>query len=135
MKELIVLKEPTGKITTAKDLFNKIKRINIDYTQENFVVFYLNSSNQVIDKEILFKGGLTACMLDPRTIFRKALLKNTNSIIVAHNHPSGNLTPSENDKDILRELRKAGDFLKLKVLDSIVFNKQFYYSMIEDITK
>ena len=131
MKEVLILNEPTGQILEARSLFKATKKINIDYTQENFIVFYLNTKNQVIDAEIVFKGGLNSCIICPKTIFRKALLKNSNSIIIAHNHPSECLEPSDADKDIFRYLKEAGELLLIKVLDSIIFNKKEFYSIKE----
>ena len=129
MKQLIILKEPKGKISKSEDLFKAIKKINIDYTQENFIVFYLNSGNQLIDSEIVFKGGLNSCLICPKTIFRKALLKNSSSIIVSHNHPSNNLKPSKEDKEVYKKLSELGALLQLSVLDSIIFNEKEYYSI------
>jgi len=129
MDELITLREPINSIKKADDLFKKIKKINIDYKQENVIVFYLNSCNKLISKEVLFKGGLNSCILEPQTLFRKALLKNSNSLIIAHNHPSNNLNPSEGDILIFNRLQEGGKILNLKVLDSIIFNKKQFYSM------
>ena len=129
MKEVIILKEPTGVIREARDIFKNIKEMNIDYAQENFIVFFLDSKNKIINAEVLFKGGLNSCLIDPKTIFRIALLHNSNGIIVAHNHPSGDLTPSNEDKNIYELLQKSGEFLDLCCMDSIIFNEKEYYSM------
>ena len=93
MKQIFILKEKIGVITQPSDIFNKIKKINIDFKQENFIVLYLDTKNKLIKSEVLFKGGLNGCLIDPKTIFRNALLNNANSIIIAHNHPSGSLEP------------------------------------------
>lgn len=129
MKQLIQLNEPIGEVNKPTELFKKIKRINIDYKQENLIVFYLNAKNQVINKEILFKGGLDACLIDPKTLFRKALLKNALSVIICHNHPSSNLNPSTGDLEVYKRLKDAGKMLSICVLDSIIFNKKEFYSL------
>jgi DNA repair protein RadC len=129
MKQVFIIHEPIGNIKNSKELFEKIKIINIDYTQENFLVFYLNTKNKIIDSEILFKGGLDCCVVDPKTIFRKALMHNAKNIIIAHNHPSEDLKPSCEDKEIYNRLKEAGEMLALNVLDSIVFNEKEFYSM------
>jgi len=129
MKEVIILKESTGVIREARDIFKNIKEMNIDYAQENFIVFFLDSKNKIINAEVLFKGGLNSCLIDPKTIFRIALLHNSNGIIVAHNHPSGDLTPSDEDKNIYESLQMSGEFLDLRCMDSIIFNEKEYYSM------
>ena len=131
MKELIILKESKG-ITKAKDLFSRIKKINIDFKQENLIVFYLDSKNEIIDKEVLFKGGLNSSVICLKTLFRKALKKNSNSIIVAHNHPSNDLKPSEEDILIKNRIQDAGKILNLKLLDFIIFNKKEFYSVVEN---
>ena len=132
MKQLIILKENQSAIKEAKTLFQNIKKIDIDYKQENFIVFYLDTRNKLIDSEVLFKGGLNACVIDLKTIFRKALLNNSCSIIIAHNHPSGDLNPSDEDKEIYLRLKEAGELLTLKCLDSIIFNKNSFFSLNGD---
>ena len=129
MKELIILKENTKGIKEPKDIFKNIEKINIDYLQENFLIFYLNTKNNVLGSEVLFKGGLNSCLIDPKVIFRKALINNSNSIIIAHNHPSNDLRPSKEDINGYKELRKIGRILDLNVLDSIIFNKTEFYSL------
>ena len=129
MKELVILKENTKGIKKPKDIFKNIEKINIDYLQENFLIFYLNTKNNVLGSEVLFKGGLNSCLIDPKVIFRKALINNSNSIIIAHNHPSNDLRPSEEDIDIYKELKNIGRILDLNVLDSIIFNKTEFYSL------
>ena len=132
MKELITLKESLNNVNDSKELFNKIKKINIDYSQENVIVFYLNSNNGIISSEVLFKGGLNCCVLDPKILFRKALLNNANSLIIAHNHPSGSLAPSEEDILSFKNLIEGAKLLDLALLDSIIFNKEHFYSLKVD---
>ena len=129
MKQLIILKENVGSIRDASTLFKKIKKINIDYAQENFMLFYLDTKNKIIDSEVLFKGGLNACLICPKTLFRSALKHNANSLIIAHNHPSGDVTPSYEDKDIFERLKEAGELIQMKVLDCIIFNQKEFYSL------
>jgi DNA repair protein RadC len=129
MKEVLILQESKGKIKSPSDLFKRIKKIKVDYEQENFLLICLNSQNQVIKSKILFKGGLSACMIEPQTLFREALKYNSAHIIIAHNHPSNNLNPSSEDRDIFEKLMKAGEVLNLPILDSIIFNKKEFYSM------
>ncbi|MFZ5954824.1 MAG: JAB domain-containing protein [Nanoarchaeota archaeon] len=130
MKQLLIIKEPRNSIKNAKDLFKKIQKINIDYSQENFLVICLNIKNQIIASTALFKGGLNSCILDPRTIFRYALMNNSSKIILAHNHQSGNLEPSKEDKEILERLREIGEMLEICVIDSVVFNEREFYNLI-----
>src|SRR3989339_113104 len=126
MKQLLELKEQVGTIMCASDLFNKIKRMRIDFCQENTIVFYLDTKNKLIKSEVLFKGGLNECTIDPRIIFRNALKHNSNSIIVAHNHPSGDLTPSFEDEEITKKLARAGRTIRIRLIDAVTFNKKEY---------
>ncbi len=135
MKQLIILRENKNKIGSATDIFKNIKKINIDYAQENFIIFYLNTGNKIIDSEILFKGGIDACLICPKTIFRNALKRNSAKIIISHNHPSNDLTPSYEDKDIFKRLKEAGDMIDIKVLDFIIFKKKEFYSLSDGVLK
>lgn len=129
MEQILTLREPLNKVQSGEDLFKKIKKIKIDYNQENLIVFYLNVKCQVKKYEVLFKGGVDACLIDPKTLFRKALLYNTPKIIISHNHPSNNLNPSYEDKELFRKLKDYGNLIDIQVLDSIVFNKTQFHSI------
>ncbi len=131
MKQVFILKEPQKNIKQPSDLFKNIKNIYINYDQENFLLFCLDTQSIIIHVEILFKGGLDACLTDPKVIFKTALEHNAQSIIIAHNHPSGSLKPSIDDKKVYKRIKEAGDLLALKCLDSIIFNKTEFYSMKE----
>lgn len=129
MKEILILKEPEKQINTPDKLFDGIKKINIDYKQENLILFCLSTKKQLIHSEVIFKSGLNACYIDPKTLFRIALQHNSDTIIIAHNHPSGSLTPSIDDTDIFTRIKNCGEILYLKCLDSIIFNKKEFHSM------
>lgn len=98
----------SNRIKSAIDLFEKIKKIDIDFNRENFIVFYLTQKNTVINSENVFTGAIDACIVDPRVIFRKALLNNAAKIVVAHNHPSEELTPSDEDIKVAQALERIG---------------------------
>lgn len=134
MEKLIKFYEEKDKtkIREADDVFNNIRKIDINHDQENLLVFYLDTRHRLIDCEVLFKGGVNECCLDPKVIFRRALLKNAVGIIVAHNHPSGNLTPSMDDIKSLNTLKKGGDFLDISVLDGVIFSENNYISMLNE---
>ncbi len=128
MKQVFILKELENKIGQPGDLFNNIKEINIDYEQENLILFCLNTKKQIVHSEIVFKGGLNSCSVDPKTIFRIALKHNSDSVIIAHNHPSGDLQPSIDDINVFEMLKKAGEIIEVRCLDSVIFNKKEFYS-------
>lgn len=132
MKELIKLKEPLGIIKNAKDIFKRIQKFNIDFNQENIIIFILNTNGKVIFFENLFKGGTNSCEIDTKTIFRKVLLKGGCKLIISHNHPSSYLKPSYEDRESFGKLKEIGELIGIQVLDSIIFNKKEFYSIQED---
>jgi DNA repair protein RadC len=136
IKDNLVVYEKTldekFKVSSAEDIFGNIKSINIDYKQENFLIFFLDVKNRVINQEVVFKGATDACILDPKVVFRKALVKNASKIIIAHNHPSGSLDPSPEDLELTDKMVQLGNDLDLKVLDHIIFSDKFYKSLQED---
>jgi len=129
--KLIVYEDKGFKVNGGEDIFNKIKKIKINYTQENFIIFYLNNQNRIIKEDNLFKGGFESCLICPNTIFKNALINNSPKIIIAHNHPSDSLNPSYEDIEVFKKLKEMGEILNIKVLDSVIFNKKGYYSSIE----
>jgi DNA repair protein RadC len=128
---MIVLEEPVNNIKSAIELFEKIKRIDIDYSKENFLVFTLDTKNRVIDWYIISIGILDASLIHPREVFRNAIKDNAKSIIIAHNHPSGILIPGDADKEVTKGLKDAGELLGISVLDHIIFSEIAFISMKE----
>ena len=100
--------------------------------REEVQVLYLNSKNRVIGIETAHKGTANASLLSPHEIMKTALLTNATGIILAHNHPSGDPTPSEADKTITMKLKKAGKTVDVEVVDSMVIGKGKYYSMRQE---
>jgi DNA repair protein RadC len=104
---------------------------SIDYC-ESFVVMYLSRCNEVLGIMKVCEGGIDACVVDQRKIFQGALLSNSTSIILAHNHPSGNLKPSQPDVKITNEIAKAGELLKIRVLDHLILTSEGYLSLADE---
>lgn len=100
-------------------------------TQEYFNVVLLSTKNIVIDVENITKGIVNASLVHPREVFKNAIRKNSTSIILAHNHPSGDPTPSAEDKSITKRLSEAGEIIGIKVLDHIVIGDGSYISFKE----
>lgn len=100
-------------------------------TQEHFVCLFLNTKNEVIGKETIFVGSLNASIVHPREIFRKAIQRASAAIICFHNHPSGDPTPSAEDRHVTRRLKEAGKIVGIDVLDHIIVGEQRFYSMKE----
>jgi DNA repair protein RadC len=100
--------------------------------KETFKVMFLDAQNRVIEAEDLFEGTLTASAIYPREVIRNAIKHNAASLIFAHNHPSGNPQPSDNDKEITRDLVFAGSIMQIEVLDHIIVGDNRYFSFADE---
>ena len=100
--------------------------------QEEFKILLLNRANKVLGIYPVSKGGVSGTLVDPKLIFSVALKCNASALILAHNHPSGNLTPSENDKGLTKKLISAGNFLDIKVLDHLIMTTEGYFSFADE---
>jgi DNA repair protein RadC len=98
---------------------------------EEFKIMYLDKANHVLGVYNHGKGGLNGVAVDVRMIFQAALIANSHSIIVAHNHPSENLNPSQPDKDLTMEIKEVGALLKIPLLDHLIITKDNYLSFAE----
>lgn len=109
------------KMSSALYVVKLLQEIGLqDKAGEEFHVLYLNVKNQVIGMEMVSRGTLTASLVHPREVFKGALLANAHALILAHNHPSGNVEPSTADKQITGILEKAGVILDVKILDHVI---------------
>ncbi len=115
------------KIKSAKDITNLTKELK-NKKQEYFLTFTLDGANNLIRKRVVFIGTLNRSLVHPREVFADAITDRAASIIFVHNHPSGNLTPSREDKLITERLIKTGDTVGIKVLDHIIVSKNGYFS-------
>lgn len=99
---------------------------------ESFVVVYLNRANVIIRQEVISEGGITGTVADPRIILKKALDYHAVSIILCHNHPSGNLKPSKADEQLTNKIKNAAAFLDIQVMDHIIVSEEGYYSFADE---
>jgi DNA repair protein RadC len=113
---------------TARYLQQKLK----DYRREVFAVLFLNRSNKINHFEILSEGGITATVADPRIILRKALEEDAVKIILCHNHPSGNLQPSQSDIQLTNKISQAAGFFDIMVIDHIIVSDDGYLSFADE---
>lgn len=120
------------KIKNSRDAWLIMMPDLLDQQQEQFWVLMLNRSNAVIKKSLVSKGGITGTVADPRIIFREALESAAVAIIVLHNHPSGNLNPSQADISLTKKLVDAGKILQIPVLDHIIFADQGHFSFADE---
>jgi len=126
-----VLDKPYCK--SSKEVYDYLCLSMRDLKKETFKVMFLNAQNQVLAVEDLFEGTLTASAVYPREVMKKAIEHKAASVIFAHNHPSGNPEPSENDRQITRELVLAARTMQVEVLDHIVVgeNRGRYFSFAD----
>ncbi len=103
--------------------------------QEKFCALYLDTKKNIISFKTIFKGTLDNSVVHPREVFREAILLSAAGIIVMHNHPSGDPTPSVNDVDTTNSLIYAGNMIGIKLVDHIIFGKDKYYSFFENMNK
>lgn len=96
--------------------------------QEKFAVCFLNSQNAIIATEVLFEGTLDTSAVYPRTVVERALTLGSGAIIVAHNHPSGSITPSASDRTVTKKLKTALDAIDISLLDHIIIGGKEFYS-------
>jgi DNA repair protein RadC len=115
---------------TAKDIWEELKDLR-NHKKEHFVVFYLDTRNQEIKREIISVGSLNANLVHPREVFEPAVRNLAAQIILAHNHPSGDPEPSEDDLEITKRLVESGKILGIDVVDHIIVTKNGFMSFKE----
>ncbi|MBI4848738.1 MAG: DNA repair protein RadC [Nitrospirae bacterium] len=103
-----------------------------DRKQEHFISISINGANEVIASRVVSVGLVNKTQAHPREVFAEPITDRASAIIVAHNHPSGGLTPSKEDTDITKQLKSAGETLGIRLLDHIIFNHKGYYSFLEN---
>lgn len=124
--------EEKPKVVTSADAAAIFVPLLSDLPHEEFWVLLLNRNNLVIDKMLVSQGGLSGTIIDVRIILKMALDKLASSIILCHNHPSGNLVPSEADKEITRKIKEAGKHMDIPVLDHLIIGNGAYFSFTDE---
>ncbi|WP_373057143.1 DNA repair protein RadC [Zunongwangia sp. H14] len=120
------------KITSSHSVFELMQPVIGELPHEEFWIIYLNNSNKVLEQLQLSKGGITGTLVDVRITLKKALELGATAIILTHNHPSGNLKPSEADKQLTAKLKTACESLDIKVLDHIIVTEKSYFSFADE---
>ncbi|MDD5686403.1 MAG: DNA repair protein RadC [Elusimicrobia bacterium] len=120
-KNAISIKKPTDILPYTLDVRDKKK--------EHFVVFYLNARNEILKRDFVSIGTLNASLVHPREVFKPAIEHSAASVIFVHNHPSGDITPSEDDIKLTKRLISAGEILGIEILDHIIVSKNNFLSM------
>jgi DNA repair protein RadC len=119
-------------IGCAKDIFNLMLPIMIDLPHEEFWILLLNQAKHVIGKHRISTGGVTGITVDAKMVFRPALEALACSLVLVHNHPSGQLIPSKQDIDLTNKLRTAGKALDIRVVDHVIVARSGYFSFSDE---
>lgn len=120
------------KVRSSKDAYDYVKADLTDLMHEEFFALFLNRANEVIGKEQISKGGLSGTIADGKVIFHKAIELKSSGIILAHNHPSGQLKPSHQDVKLTKSLVSFGKYIDLYILDHLIVTDQNYYSFADN---
>lgn len=120
------------KITSSAVAYQILHRRLSDLPHEEFWVLLLNRANQVIREEYLSKGGIAGTVVDIRLICKAAIVHSASGVVIGHNHPSGQVLPSEQDKSITKKLQDALKLLEIALLDHIIVGDQKYYSFSDE---
>lgn len=119
-------------ISSSRDAYEQIQPYLLDLPHEEFWLLLLNRANEVIKPVQVSQGGVSGTVADPKIIFKFAIENLSSAIILVHNHPSGNLKPSEADKELTRRLSSAGKLLEIPVLDHLIFTDGGYLSFADE---
>lgn len=129
-KETEVIKKE--KITTSKDAYDAIRPKMLDLPHEEFWLIILNRANAIIKKEMISRGGVAGTVVDTKIIFKTAVEHYASSIIICHNHPSGNLKPSDADIRITKNIKDAGKIMEIPLIDHLIVTDSGYYSFADE---
>jgi len=116
----------------SKDAYHILKPTLVDLNHEEFWILLIAQNGKLLGKELISKGGLNLTVADPKIIFSVALRHSAVSIMLAHNHPSGNLKPSQQDIDLTKKIANAGKLLDILVLDHLIITDSGYFSMADE---
>ncbi|ABL65778.1 RadC family protein [Chlorobium phaeobacteroides] len=119
------------KVLSARDVFEYMAGRVPDITKEHLFVLHLNTKNQIIRNEQVTVGTLNASLAHPREVFKSAIRESAHAIILVHNHPSGDVEPSNADRQVTEILRQAGSFLQIDLLDHVIIGVDTWFSFRE----
>jgi DNA repair protein RadC len=119
-------------VKDSHEIAGYLQSILRDHHHEVFAVVFLNRANKINHFEIISSGGITGTVADPRIILKKALEEDAVSLILCHNHPSGNLKPSKADEELTLKIKEAAKYFDINVLDHIIVSEDGYYSFADE---
>ena len=120
------------RISCSKDIYDIFQPVMCDLEQEEFWVLLLNQATRLIDKVRISTGGIDGTYTDVRTILREALLQRATQIAVVHNHPSGNIQPSQPDRTLTEHIRQAADTMNIHLIDHVIVCEDKFYSFADE---
>jgi DNA repair protein RadC len=123
---------PEIKISGSKDVFDLFQPLLGDLPYEEFWILLLNRANRVIDKIKISQGGISGTIIDPRIILKNAVDKLASTIILCHNHPSGNLKPSDADIRITAKMKESSQLMDINLIDHIIITEDSYFSFADE---
>jgi DNA repair protein RadC len=115
----------------AEDILRPFFQPFIEH-HEAFYILLLNRANKVLGVSKISEGGLSGTVVDIRIIFQAAILSQAQSVIMAHNHPSGTNRPSEQDKNLTKKIKKAGEYMDINILDHLILTTESFYSFADE---
>lgn len=119
-------------ITSSNDVFEAVQPNLADLSYETFMLLLMNRANKVIKKINISEGGVSGTVADPKKIFKFAIENNASSIIIAHNHPSGNLKPSNSDIQLTNKIKSGAEHLDISLLDHLIIGDEKYFSFADE---
>ncbi|MCK5177802.1 MAG: DNA repair protein RadC [Candidatus Aenigmarchaeota archaeon] len=125
-------KKSKALVKNAKDVFDYVRNKMSGLDREQFAILHFDTKNNITKYDVVSVGILNASIIHPREIFKSAIKESSNSIILVHNHPSGDPTPSKEDEDVTKQLHKAGELLNIPILDHVIVGNNSYYSFKEE---
>lgn len=120
------------KVSSSKEIANYLRSILKDNSNEVFAVLFLNQANKIKNFKIMSKGGITGTVADPRIILKHALDEGATSLVLSHNHPSGNLNPSRADQELTNKIKQAASYFDIKILDHIIVSDEGHFSFADE---
>tara|TARA_B100000795_G_scaffold268890_1_gene256804 strand:+ start:583 stop:1263 length:681 start_codon:yes stop_codon:yes gene_type:complete len=120
-------------ISGSRDVYLEMSSLLIDLNHEEFWVLYLNRAHGIIKRERISKGGVSGTVVDVKLIMKKSLLLLASSIVLIHNHPSGNKNPSAQDKIITKKIKLACELLEINLIDHVIIAGNSYYSFADEL--
>lgn len=120
------------KIGSSRDIFELMQRHLADLSYESFWLVLLSRNHSVIGEKQISDGGMAGTVVDAKRLFKVCIDLGANSVILCHNHPSGNIKPSQSDIELTKKIKEGGKLLDISVLDHLIFGEENYYSFADE---